>query len=131
MTCKTKIWNRNYDTKYRLLNKWCKKCLDYYIKQKLIYFLDWLLERSSLQGSFSCFLCRFCSTGVYCNYTSSFLLRHSYSYVIKHPVASQLLKSSKLPWKSSVSTLEVQYILPHSPERYYFKVHIRNILQWN
>ena len=37
----------------------------------------WSRERvSSLQWSFSCFLCRFCSTGVYSDYTSSLYICH-------------------------------------------------------
>ena len=34
---------------------------------------------SSLQWSFSCFLCCFCSTGLYPDYTSSLHIRHNYS----------------------------------------------------
>ena len=37
---------------------------------------------SSLHWCFSYFLCRFCSTGVYSDYTSSFLLHHQYFFVL-------------------------------------------------
>ena len=39
------------------------------------------LSVSSLHWSFSCFLCCFCTTGVYSEYTSSFLLRHRYFWL--------------------------------------------------
>ena len=38
--------------------------------------------KSSLHWYFSYFLCCFCSTGVYSDYTSSFLLRHQYFFVL-------------------------------------------------
>ena len=40
--------------------------------------LQFFVRFSSLYWSFSCFLCHFCSTGVYSNYTSSFLLGHKF-----------------------------------------------------
>ena len=38
------------------------------------------VEISSLHWSFSCFLCHFSSTGIYYEYTSSFLLHHRYLF---------------------------------------------------